>query len=73
MLPFTRLLIVIALRWSAFAALFGYGQPDFSFTLKQQPIPIAYIVTMLALTGLLEVLPYLEKLARGLRYRRSRN
>ena len=69
MLPFTGLLLVIALHWPAFAALFGYGPPDFSFTLKQQPIPIAYVVSMLALTAFFEVLPYAEELARGLRHR----
>jgi hypothetical protein len=46
--------------------LFGYGRPDFSFT---QPIPVAYVITMLALTALFEVLPYAEELARGLRHR----
>ena len=69
MLPFTGLLLVIALHWPDFTALFGYGPPDFSFTLKQQPIPIAYVATMLGLTALFELLPYLEELARGLRYR----
>jgi hypothetical protein len=69
MLPFTGLLLVIALHWPAFAALFGYGPPDFSLTLKQQPIPIAYVVSMLALTAFFEVLPYAEELARGLRHR----
>ena len=73
MLPFTGFLLVIALHWSDFTALFGYSRPNFSFTLKQQRIPISYVVTMLALTALLEVLPYLEELARGLHYRRSRN
>jgi hypothetical protein len=69
MLPLTGLLLVIALHWSAFAALFGYGTPDFAFRLKQSPLPLTYIVTMLALTALLEVLPYFEELVRGLRYR----
>jgi hypothetical protein len=63
------LLLVIALHWPAFAALFGYGTPDFSFTLKQSPLPLSYIFAMLALTALFEVLPYLEELIRGLRYR----
>ena|SRR5437868_8567706 len=69
MLPLTGMLLVIALHWSAFAALFGFGTPDFSFTLKQQPLPATYIVTMLVLTALFEVLPYLEELIRGLRHR----
>jgi hypothetical protein len=70
-LPFAGLLLVIALHWPDFAALFGFGTPDFSLRLKQQTIPIGYIVTMLTLTALLEVLPYLEELARGLRFRRQ--
>ena len=69
MLPLTGLLLVIALHWPAFSALFGYGTPDFAFRLKQSPLPLTYIVTMLALTALLEVLPYFEELVRGLRYR----
>lgn len=72
MLPLTGLLLVIALHWPAFAALFGFGTPDFSFSLKQSPLPLTYIVTMLVLTALLEVLPYLEELTRGLRYRGTR-
>ena len=71
MLPLTGLLLVVALHWPAFAALFGYGTPDFSFRLKLAPLPLTYIVAMLALTALLEVLPYLEELIRGLRYRES--
>jgi hypothetical protein len=72
MLPLTGLLLVIAVHWPAFTALFGYGTPDFSFTLKQSQLPLTYIVTMLALTALLEVLPYVEELIRGLRYRDRR-
>ncbi|UWU75454.1 diguanylate cyclase [Bradyrhizobium huanghuaihaiense] len=72
MLPLTGVLLVIALHWPAFAALFGYGTPDLSLRLKQSPLPLAYIVTMLTLTALLEVLPYLEELIRGLRYRDRR-
>ncbi|XIA65689.1 diguanylate cyclase [Bradyrhizobium sp. TZ2] len=72
MLPLTALLLVIALHWPAFAALFGFGTPDFSFTLKQPSLPLPYIVAILALTALFEVLPYLEELVRGLRYRDRR-
>ena len=64
------LLLVVALHWPAFTALFGYGRADFSLIPKQQPIPLTYVVTMLAITALCEVLPYLEELMRGLRYRR---
>jgi hypothetical protein len=70
MLPLTGLLLVIALHWPEFAALFGYGTPDFSFALKGAPLPLTYIAVMLALAALFEALPYLEELIRGLRYRR---
>lgn len=70
MLPLMGLLLVIALYWPAFAALFGVGSPDFSFRWKQQQLPVAYIVTMLTLTALFEVLPYLEEFLRTLRHRR---
>lgn len=68
MVPFTGFLMVIALHWNAFTALFGIGQADFSLTLKSEPLPIAYIATMLGLTLLFEVLPYLEELVRGVRW-----
>jgi hypothetical protein len=71
MLPLTGLLLVVALHWPAFASLFGFGTPDFSFKLKPQPLPLPYIIAMLTLTALLECLPYIEELVRGLRWRRS--
>jgi hypothetical protein len=69
MLPLTGLLLVMALNWQAFASLFGFGTPDFSFRLKSEQLPLPYIMTMLALTALLEFLPYVEELARGLRWK----
>lgn len=71
MLPLMGLLLVVALYWPAFSALFGFGTPDFSFRWKQQQLPIGYILAMLTLTGLLEVLPYLEEFIRTLRHRRA--
>jgi hypothetical protein len=68
MMPLTGLLLVIALHWNAFIALFGLAPASFELALKSQPLPWVYIVTMLSLTLLFEVLPYLEELARGLRY-----
>lgn len=72
MVPLAALLMVVALHWEAFAALFGYGTPDFSFRAKQQSVPVPYIVTMLALAALFEVLPYLEELLRGLRHQNGK-
>src|SRR5205085_9316160 len=45
MLPLTGLLLVVALHWPAFAALFGFSTPDFSFTLQHQPLSVHYIFT----------------------------
>lgn len=71
MLPLLGLLLVVALHWGAFAALFGAGTPDFSLRFKPEQLPVAYIATVLALVALFEVLPYLEELARTLRHARA--
>lgn len=71
MLPLMGLLIVIVLHWSAFTALFGTGPADLSFRWKEIPLPVVYIGTMLVLTALLEVLPYLEELVRTLKHPRA--
>jgi hypothetical protein len=65
MLPFTGLLLVIALHWEQFIALFGIGSARFEFVPKSDPLPWSYILTMLALTLIFELLPYLEELCRG--------
>jgi hypothetical protein len=72
MLPLMGLLMVIALYWSAFAGLFGSGSPDFALRPKPEPLPVIYIATMLGLTALFELLPYLEELARTLWHRHTR-
>jgi hypothetical protein len=71
MLPLTGLLLVVALHWEQFTALFGFGEPRFELRLKPDPLPVGYIATMLTLTVLFEVLPYLEELIRGWRHRRA--
>jgi hypothetical protein len=69
MMPLTGLLMVIALHWDAFIALFGLAPATFSVLPKDVQLPWLYIVTVLSLTLLFEVLPYLEELARGVRFR----
>jgi hypothetical protein len=72
MLPLTALLIIVALHWPQFLALFGAGtEPvDFGLRLKEPPLPWLYVTLMLALVLLFEVLPYVEELLRTLRARR---
>jgi hypothetical protein len=72
MLPLTALLIIIALNWGQFLALFGLGTEtaDFSLHLRQPPLPWVYVTVMLTLVLLFEVLPYAEELLRTVRARR---
>src|SRR5205807_8834768 len=65
-LPLTGLLLVVALHWPAFAALFGFSTPDFSFTLKQQPLPVPSFFPRWFLSALLELFLYCEGLISGL-------
>jgi len=67
MLPLTALLLVVAMHWQSFSAIFGMGTPDYSLRWKQEPLPIAYIGTILTVTALLDILPYLEEFVRTLR------
>lgn len=71
MLPLMGLVLIVILHWDQFIALFGVGSGRFALTLKNDPLPVAYIVTMLTTVLLFEVLPYIEELVRGLRARRE--
>ncbi|BBK40457.1 hypothetical protein STVA_04770 [Allostella vacuolata] len=74
LLPLTALLGVIALHWGQFQALFGAGPEAADFTLrwKDQPLPPAYVVTVLGAVLILSVAPFVEELCRGLRQRMAR-
>ena len=69
MLPLMGLLLIAVLHWGQFLSLFGFGaEPaSFTFALKQNPLPWPYVVAMLAAVALLELLPFVEELIRGLR------
>lgn len=73
MLPLMGLLMVIVLYWQQFLALFGLSDEParFEIALKPEPLPLSYIVGILAAVLLFEFLPYLEELLRGLRARRA--
>jgi hypothetical protein len=68
MMPVTGLLLVIALHWEPFVALFGLAPGSFGLAFKPEPLPWLYVGSMLGLTLVFEILPYLEELVRGLRY-----
>jgi hypothetical protein len=71
MMPLTGLLLVIALHWNAFLGLCGLATASFEFGFKSEPLSWPYVTTMLGLTALFEVLPYMEELSRGLRWRKD--
>ena len=73
MLPLAALLIVVALHWPQFLALFGAGTQtaDFTLRLKEAPLPWLYVTAILTLVLLFEVLPYAEEFLRTIRARRK--
>jgi hypothetical protein len=73
MLPLMGLVLVIILHWDQFLSLFGAGSAPAQFivALKQPPLPWTYIAVVLLLVLVLDLLPYLEELLRGLRKRRE--
>ena len=68
MIPLMGIVNVVSLHWGQFQALFGYGDEPARFELawKPEPLPVAYIATIMILVVLFEALPYLEELIRGL-------
>jgi len=73
-LPLMAGSLVIVLHWQQFLSLFGVGDeaPDFSLQAKERPLPVSYVVGVLGAVVLLQWVPYLEELWRGLRARHSR-
>ncbi|HZY12495.1 MAG TPA: diguanylate cyclase [Beijerinckiaceae bacterium] len=71
MIPLMAGLIVAIQHWEQFLALFGLGRETarFALQLKPEPLPLLYIVLVLGSTLMLDLLPYLEELWRGVRAR----
>jgi hypothetical protein len=71
-LPFMGLSFIIVLHWPQALALLGLGPQlaDFSVRMKSA-LPMAYVVTLIVLIALLEVLPYLEEVWRGVAAKRD--
>jgi hypothetical protein len=69
MIPLLAGVIVAVGHWGQLLALFGFGSEaaHFALRLKADPIPILYVVLVLAAALFLELLPYLEELWRGIR------
>jgi hypothetical protein len=67
------ILFVISLHWGQFQALFGFGPETARFDLrwKEEPLPATYVLTILSVTFLFEIIPFMEELIRGLRANRG--
>ncbi len=73
-LPLMSLVLVVVLNWSQFLAIFGLGAAPARFDIvwKEPPLPWGYVLSIIIAVLLLEVLPYLEELVRGLVANRGR-
>jgi hypothetical protein len=69
LVPLIGLVLAAILHWPQFAALFGFGSElaQFAPTLKQNALPISYVVTLLTLIALFDLFPFIEELYRGIR------
>ncbi|PJI37376.1 hypothetical protein [Ferrovibrio sp.] len=73
-IPFMAFSFVLVLHWDAAALLFTTpaDAANWTIALKEEPLPVVYIVMLLAAILLLDLLPYLEELLRDLRWRKER-
>jgi hypothetical protein len=71
MLPLMALAFVAVLHWDQVRALVGPADADWGLRAKAQQLPIRYLATVLALTVLTNLAPFIEELARGLRVRKA--
>jgi hypothetical protein len=72
-LPLLGLGIIVLLHWNQFLALFGLGPEaaDFALRWKAQPLPAAYLLSVIAAVLVFNVVPFVEELIRGLRAKRA--
>jgi hypothetical protein len=73
MMPLMGLVLIAALHWEQFLALFGLGneRARFDVALRHGPPSWIYVSIVLTLVLVFEVLPYLEELVRGPRANRG--
>lgn len=74
MMPLLAIVLVCAMHFDQFLALFGAGNAvaRFDVALKPESLPTTYIATLMIAILLLELLPYVEELWRGLRANHGR-
>jgi hypothetical protein len=69
MIPLMAILLLISRHWEQFQALFGFGPEPARFELvwKEEQLPVAYVISVMAMALLLEIIPFVEEFFRGLR------
>jgi len=67
LVPLIALVLAAILHWQQFTALFGFGSPEFTLVLKENPLPIWYIAGLLSVIAIFDLIPFIEELWRGLR------
>jgi hypothetical protein len=75
LLPLTGAILLVIAHWPQFLALFGLGSEParFGLEVRDPPLPLAYVATLLGAVLLLDVLPYVQELVSGLAAARSRD
>jgi hypothetical protein len=69
MIPLLSVIMVVVLHWPQFLALLGLGSEALrlDIILKEPPLPEGYVISIIAAVVLLDILPFIEELVRGLR------
>ena len=69
MIPLMAILLLISRHWEQFQALFGFGPETarFDLTWKEEQLPVAYVLSIMAIGLLFEIIPFVEEFFRGLR------
>ena len=72
-LPLMALGLLAVLHWRDVLALAGYAPPpqSFTFRLKEPPLPLWYVLSVMGAAAIFNALPYGEELLRCLRWRRD--
>ena len=74
LLPLLVFMLLAALHWPQFLALFGAGDEaaDFSLQWKRAPLPTVYLIAVFSSVVMLQIIPYMEELYRCRRAKTSR-
>ncbi len=74
MIPLLGLSLMVVLHWEQAFAIVGAGPQaaDWTLRLKYEPLPVAYVAIALGAALVIDILPFLEELWRGIRARRRR-